>query len=69
MSPSSACGVEIAEAMKAADALAEQGISAEVIDAFCVKPLDAETILASLKKTGCAVVAEEHPFTVAWALL
>ena len=55
-----ACGVEIAEAMKAADALAEKGISAEVIDAFCVKPLDAETILASLKKTGCAVVAEEH---------
>ena len=55
-----ACGVEIAEAMKAADALAEKGISAEVIDAFCVKPLDAETILASLEKTGCAVVAEEH---------
>lgn len=55
-----ACGVEIAEAMKAADALAGKGISAEVIDAFCVKPLDAETILASLKKTGCAVVAEEH---------
>lgn len=47
-----ACGVEIAEAMKAADALAEKGISAEVIDAFCVKPLDAETILASLKKTA-----------------
>lgn len=55
-----ACGVEIAEALKAADALAEKGISAEVIDAFCVKPLDAETIGASLAKTGCAVVAEEH---------
>lgn len=55
-----ACGVEIAEALKAADALAEEGISAEVIDAFCVKPLDSETILASLSKTGCAVVAEEH---------
>ncbi len=55
-----ACGVEIAEAMKAADMLVEQGISAEIIDAFCVKPLDEETILASLSKTGCAVVAEEH---------
>lgn len=55
-----ACGIEIAEANKAATLLAEEGISAEVIDAFCVKPLDRETILASLKKTGCAVVAEEH---------
>ena len=55
-----ACGVEIDQAMKAADMLAQQGISAEVIDAFCVKPLDAQTILASLEKTGCGVVAEEH---------
>lgn len=55
-----ACGIEIAEANKAADLLAEEGLSAEVIDAFCVKPLDRDTILASLKKTGCAVVAEEH---------
>lgn len=55
-----ACGVEIAQAMKAAEMLAEQGISAEVIDAFCVKPLDEQTILASLAKTGCGVVAEEH---------
>ena len=55
-----ACGIEIAEANKAADLLAQEGISAEVIDAFCVKPLDRETILASLGKTGCAVVAEEH---------
>lgn len=53
-------GVMINEAMKAADQLAEQGISAEVIDAFCVKPLDEETILASVKKTGCVVVCEEH---------
>lgn len=55
-----ACGVEIAEANKAAETLAEEGISAEVIDAFCIKPLDRETIFASLEKTGCAVVAEEH---------
>ena len=55
-----ACGIEIAEANKAADLLAAEGISAEVIDAFSVKPLDRETILASLSKTGCAVVAEEH---------
>ncbi|WP_303248959.1 transketolase family protein [uncultured Slackia sp.] len=55
-----ACGVEIDEALKAADALAERGISAEVIDAFSIKPLDEECILASVRKTGCIVTAEEH---------
>lgn len=53
-------GIEISEALVAADQLAEKGISAEVIDAFSVKPLDKETILASVAKTGCVVVAEEH---------
>ena len=53
-------GVEIREALAAADLLAEKGISAEVIDAFCVKPLDKQTILASVAKTGRCVVAEEH---------
>ncbi len=55
-----ACGVEVEQALKAADLLAEEGISVEVIDAFSIKPLDEETILASIAKTGCAVVAEEH---------
>lgn len=55
-----ACGVEIEEALQAARALADEGVSAEVIDAFSVKPLDAQTILTSIRKTGCAVVAEEH---------
>ena len=55
-----ACGVEINEALKAADILAGNGISAEVIDVFCIKPIDAETILASVRKTGCVVSAEEH---------
>lgn len=55
-----ACGVEIDQANKAADALAAEGISVEVIDVFSVKPLDENTILASLAKTCCAVVAEEH---------
>ena len=55
-----ACGVEVEQAMKAAVELEAQGISAEVIDAFSVKPLDAETIVASVSKTGCVVTAEEH---------
>ena len=55
-----ACGVEIDEALRAADALAQEGVSVEVIDAFSVKPLDVETIVSSVAKTGCVVVAEEH---------
>lgn len=53
-------GVEVAEALKAADALAEAGIEAEVIDAYSVKPLDVNSILESVKKTGKIVVCEEH---------
>ncbi|MGI6105728.1 MAG: transketolase family protein, partial [Raoultibacter sp.] len=55
-----ACGVEIKEALEAAELLSEMGISAEVIDAFSIKPFDKETLLSSVKKTGCVVVAEEH---------
>ena len=53
-------GVEVAEALKAAEALEAEGISAKVIDAFSVKPFDKETLLASVKKTGCVVTCEEH---------
>lgn len=55
-----ACGVEIREALAAADILEKGGITAEVIDAFSVKPLDEQTIIASARKTGRVVVAEEH---------
>ena len=55
-----ACGIEIKEALEAAEALASEGIEAEVIDAFCIKPLDVDTIVASVRKTGCVVCAEEH---------
>ena len=55
-----ACGVEVAQAMAAAELLAEHGISAEVIDVFSVKPLAEDVILASVAKTGHIVTAEEH---------
>lgn len=55
-----ACGVEVNEALKAADALAAEGIDAEVVDVYSVKPLDEATILASVKKTGRVVTCEEH---------
>ena len=46
-------------ALKAAEALAEQGISAEVINLRTIRPLDIETIAASVKKTGRVVSVEE----------
>ena len=47
-------------AVEAADILAAEGISAEVINIHTVKPLDIDLITASAKKTGAVVTAEEH---------
>lgn len=55
-----ACGVMVAEAIAAADELAIRGVSAEVIDVASIKPIDAETIVASARKTGAVVTCEEH---------
>lgn len=55
-----ATGIEVREAMLAADVLAGDGIRAEVVNVHTIKPLDAATILASVKKTGCAVSCENH---------
>ncbi len=46
-------------ALKAADELAKEGIEAEVIDLRTLRPLDTETLVASVKKTGRCVVVEE----------
>jgi pyruvate dehydrogenase E1 component beta subunit len=46
-------------ALKAADELAKEGIEAEVIDLRTLRPMDTDTILASVKKTGRAVTVEE----------
>ena len=46
-------------ALKAADELAKEGIEAEVIDLRTLRPMDTETIIASVKKTGRAVTIEE----------
>ncbi len=48
------------KAIEAEAILEAQGISAEVINIHTVKPLDEEAIIASVSKTKCAVVAEEH---------
>lgn len=55
-----ACGIEVAEALKAADMLAAEGVSAEVIDVWCIKPLDVDALIISVSKTGCIVTCEEH---------
>ena len=55
-----ACGVEVHEALQAAELLEAEGVSAEVIDVATIKPLDVETLVASVSKTGRIVTAEEH---------
>lgn len=55
-----ATGHLVWEALVAAEALEEKGISAEVINIHTIKPLDEEAILKSVAKTGCVVTAEEH---------
>jgi pyruvate dehydrogenase E1 component beta subunit len=54
-----AFSIMVGVAMKAADALAEQGISAEVINLRSLRPLDIDTIVASVKKTNRIVTVEE----------
>ena len=50
----------MASALEAAEMLEADGISAEVINIHTIKPLDAELVTASAKKTGRVVTAEEH---------
>jgi len=54
-------GITLHEALKAADALAEDGVSARVIDLYSLKPVDVETLRAAAEATGGRVVtAEDH---------
>ncbi len=55
-----ATGHLVWEALVACEILEEQGIKAEIINIHTIKPLDEAAILASVRKTGCAVTAEEH---------
>jgi pyruvate dehydrogenase E1 component beta subunit len=54
-------GASVHETLQAASALGEQGVSAEVIDVACVKPLDLDTLEASVRKTGRCVIVHEAP--------
>lgn len=55
-----ATGHLVWKAIEAGEALAEQNISAEIINIHTIKPLDDDAILKSVGKTGCVVTAEEH---------
>ena len=55
-----ACGHMVWNAIQAGAILQEKGISVEVINIHTIKPLDEEAVLQSIRKTKCAVTAEEH---------
>lgn len=55
-----ATGHLVWKAIEAGEKLAEQGISAEIINIHTIKPLDHEAVLTSVAKTKCVVTAEEH---------
>lgn len=55
-----ATGLMVAEALAAADELAERGVSAEVVNIHTIKPLDEGLVRASAAKTGHVVTCEEH---------
>ncbi len=53
-------GITVHEALKAADALAEAGISARVIDLYSIKPVDTATLRLAAEQTGRFVTVEDH---------
>jgi pyruvate/2-oxoglutarate/acetoin dehydrogenase E1 component len=55
------------DCLAAADRLAQEGVSAEVVDLRTLRPFDLETVLASVAKTNRVVVVEEGPLTGGWA--
>ncbi|MEN9524794.1 MAG: hypothetical protein RLZZ256_178 [Bacteroidota bacterium] len=55
-----ACGHLVWNAIQAGVELEAEGISVEIVNLHTIKPLDEESIIRTLKKTGCAVTAEEH---------
>jgi acetoin:2,6-dichlorophenolindophenol oxidoreductase subunit beta len=60
-------GKGAADALKAAEALAEDGIDAEVVDLRTLRPLDVDTVLESVAKTNRLLAVEEGPRTGGWS--
>ncbi len=55
-----ACGAVLSLAIEAADSLANEGISAELLEISTIKPMDAKSLAASVTKTGKILTVEEH---------
>jgi transketolase len=55
-----ACGITLDEAVKAAEQLDGQGIRARVLDAYSIKPIDAEAVQAAARECGAIVTVEDH---------
>jgi transketolase len=53
-------GITLRECLTAADALAEKGVTARVIDLYSVKPVDTETLLKAASETGAILTVEDH---------
>lgn len=62
-----ASGIMVHKSLEAAETLAEEGISVEVVDPRTLRPLDVETISKSVKKTGRLLVVHEAVKTAGWA--
>jgi pyruvate/2-oxoglutarate/acetoin dehydrogenase E1 component len=58
-----AYSIMVPRALEAAEKLAAEGIEVEVVDPRCLKPLDAETIIRSVSKTGRVLIVHEAPLT------
>src|SRR3954466_9103061 len=55
-----ACGITVDEAVKAAERLAEDGVHARVLDAYSIKPIDADAVRAAARDCGGIVTVEDH---------
>jgi transketolase len=55
-----ACGITLDEAVKAAERLAGDGVNARVLDAYSIKPIDAEAVRAAARECGAIVTVEDH---------
>jgi transketolase len=55
-----ACGITLDEAVKAAERLADDGINARVLDAYSIKPIDAEAVRAAARDCGALITVEDH---------
>jgi transketolase len=55
-----ACGITVDEAVRAAEALADEGINARVLDCYSIKPIDAEAVRAAARECGPLITVEDH---------